>query len=314
MIATSVNPVKIAFKTIREMSAWHASLYFFGNKEVDEIIKNPIYIPPNDQDEVSIEYNGRLNYYEWIPWEDSSNIKEIARGGFGIIYKATWVDGNIRTGNLKYHASTEYERWGEQKVAIKIIKMTSTEVFKELNVHRAMAIESSLYNVSSILGITQNAETLEYGIVMEFAEHGDMRKYLSTNFHSTSLKDKLWIAWRIAAGLSQIHSSDLGLCQPINHETTKTTTDPTIRKAISEKKIYEVIPYIPPEVLRGEKFTMAGDIYSFALLLWELATGMPPFHDREHDHFLIMDILNGKRHNIISPLIPPSIAELIENC
>ncbi|KAG9292442.1 hypothetical protein G9A89_015312 [Geosiphon pyriformis] len=313
-----------------------------GNKVVDEIIKNPIYIPPNDEDKLDIFTNGRILYYEWIPWNCLSNIKEIARGGFGIIYKATLIGGLINTWSIKHHGSMEYERettngFGKKidEVAIKIIKTNSSEVFKELNIQRAMAIKSSLYNVSSILGITQNAETLEYGILMEFAEHGDMRRYLSTNFHSTRWKDKLVIAWRIAWGLSRIHSSgmvhrdlhsgnilqlstyeanigDLGLCQPTKNEATTTTT--TTTTITEEKKIYGVIPYIPPEVLRREKFTSAGDIYSFSMLLWELATGKPPFHDRSHDHLLIMDILNGQRPKITSPLIPPSIAEIIEEC
>ncbi|KAG9300865.1 hypothetical protein G9A89_000007 [Geosiphon pyriformis] len=182
-------------------------------------------------------------------------------------------------------------------------------------------------------GITQNAETLEYGIVMPFAKLGDMRKYLSTNFYSASWKDKLRIAWNITYGLSRIHSSgmvhrdlhsgnilqdyenevnigDLGLCQPVNHEPTTATSG----KDAKEKKIYGVIPYIPPEVLRGKKFTKRGDIYSFAMLLWELATGKPPFYDRSHDHLLIIDILNGIRPEITFPLIPPSIAEIIVNC
>ncbi|KAG9284711.1 hypothetical protein G9A89_002596 [Geosiphon pyriformis] len=97
---------------------------------------------------------------------------------------------------------------------------------------------------------------------------------------------------------------DLGLCQPINNKATTT----------EEKKIYGVIPYIPPEVLRGEKFTTAGDIYSFSMLLWELATGKPPFHDCSHDAILIMAILNGQRPEITSPLIPPCIAEIIVKC
>ncbi|KAG9297294.1 hypothetical protein G9A89_000385 [Geosiphon pyriformis] len=167
---------------------------------------------------------------------------------------------------------------------------------------------------------------------MEFAKHGDMRKYLSKNFHSTSWDDKLRIARHIAFGLDNIHSSDmvhrnlhsgnilqlrndyinigdLGLCQPVSHEG-KTTG-----KAKKKKIIYGVIPYISPEVLRGEKFTTAGDIYSFSMLLWELATGKPPFHDLPHDLDLIFDIVfNSMRPVITSPLIPPSIAEIIEMC
>ncbi|KAG9306494.1 hypothetical protein G9A89_008430 [Geosiphon pyriformis] len=297
-----------------------------GNKEVDEIIKNPIYIPPNKNN----DYYARLKYYEWIPWERLSNINQIARGGFGIIYKATLIDGLIDQKSIKHYGSMEYKRRGTREVAIKIIKTNSSEVFKELNIQRDMFNNGSglIYYLFPIWGLTQNAETLEYGIVMPFVKLGDMRKYLSTNFHSTSWINKLNFACNIAGGLSQIHSSgmvhrdlhsgniiqigrgsvnigDLGLCQPVKNEATTTT---------EEKKIYGVIPYIPPEVLRGEKFTTAGDIYSYGMLLWELATGKPPFYDRSHDHLLIMDILNGQRPMITFPLIPPCIAKIIIKC
>ncbi|KAG9289082.1 hypothetical protein G9A89_022391 [Geosiphon pyriformis] len=36
------------------------------------------------------------------------------------------------------------------------------------------------------------SETLEYGVVMEFAECGDMRKFLSKNSHSNPQNNKLW--------------------------------------------------------------------------------------------------------------------------
>ncbi|KAG9300862.1 hypothetical protein G9A89_000004 [Geosiphon pyriformis] len=305
------------------------SKFSSGNKEIDEIIKNPIYLPPKSKYE-----GGRVNYYEWIPWESLSNINEIARGGFSMIYNATWIDGKIDTWSIKHHGSIEYQRDEDSKgvqVAIKIIKTNSSELFNELNAERAMFMNCDgifLYCISTMYGITQNAETLEYGIVMPFAKLGNMRKYLSTNFYSMSWFDKLKIAHIIGIGLSQIHSfgmvhrdlhsgnilqfsnehiniGDLGLCQPVKNEATTTT---------EEKKIYGVIPYIPPEVLRGENFTTAGDIYSYGMLLWELATGKPPFYDRDHDQILIMAILDGARPKITSPLIPPCIVEIIVKC
>ncbi|KAG9286019.1 hypothetical protein G9A89_022695 [Geosiphon pyriformis] len=318
------------------MTAVRASSDFLEN--FTGTFQNPIYFPPNIENRSSLIDNGRINFYEWIPWERLSNINEIARGGFGMIYKATLIDGLINEYRINHHGEMKYERWRiGTEVAIKIIKTNSSEVFKELNIQRAIIINNGGYSstcISSIWGITQNVETFEYGIVMEFAKHGDMRKYLSTNFHSTSWKDKLQIASKIANGLENIHSSgmvhrdlhsdnilqlenevnicDLGLCQPTNNKpiTKKTTTD----KDAKEKKIYGVIPYIPPEVLRGENFTTAGDIYSFAMLLWELATGKPPFHDCSHDNILIMAILNGQRPKITSPFIPYSYAKLIEKC
>ncbi|KAG9298462.1 hypothetical protein G9A89_003685 [Geosiphon pyriformis] len=195
-----------------------------------------------------------------------------------------------------------------------------------------MFIESGdLYNISSIIGVTQNLETLDYGIVMDFAKHGDMRKHLSTKLHSTLWNNKLQIAIDIAKGLNRIHLSgvmhwdlhsgnilqlsskktiigDLGLSQPARNKTEKSGT------TTEEKGIFGVIPYIPPEVFRGENFTMAGDIYSLGMILWELATGKPPFHDCPHDAILIMNILNGARPEIASPLIPPCYAGLIKKC
>ncbi|KAG9288584.1 hypothetical protein G9A89_008456 [Geosiphon pyriformis] len=279
-------------------------------------------------------YCRAFNYYEWIPWERLSNSNEIARGGFGTIYKATYIDGLIDEKSIKhYHDEMGYERKGETEVTIKFIK-NSEEVFKELHIQRAMFIKGGyLYYLSLIYGITQNTQTLEYGIVMEFAKHGDMRKYLSSNFHSTNWRHKLQTAREIARGLESIHSSGMDptikrfkYCNLSDSEIeTETIAKKKIRKkarkkskstmaTATKKNIYGVIPYIPPEVSRGENFTMAGDIYSFAMLLWELATEKPPFHDCSHDHILLMNILDGARPKITSPLIPPCIAEIIEKC
>ena len=35
---------------------------------------------------------------EWIPYSQFKDVKEIARGGFGIIYEAMWLNGSIING------------------------------------------------------------------------------------------------------------------------------------------------------------------------------------------------------------------------
>ncbi|KAG9293163.1 hypothetical protein G9A89_010500 [Geosiphon pyriformis] len=290
-----------------------------GNQIVDEIIRNPIYIP----------HKNRLYYYEWIPYEHLKNISPIAKGGFGEIHKATWQDGRINLMSIKHNGEMEFKRWGSIDIAIKFINLSqqnnNEEIFKEINIERFMRKNSEEYleNINTIIGITQNPKTLEYGFVTEFAGNGDMRHYISLNFYSISWVSKLAIAKDIAEGLGIIHSigmahrdlhpgnilqldedwaiiGDLGLCQHENDEKT-------------EKEIFGVIPYIPPEVLKGEKFLTAGDIYSFGILLWELSTGKPPFTDRPHDAGLVIDILNGLRPEITS-LVPPCIVTIIEMC
>ncbi|CAG8749811.1 14312_t:CDS:1, partial [Racocetra fulgida] len=58
------------------------------------------------------------------------------------------------------------------------------------------------------------------------------------------------------------------------------------------KEIYGVIPYIAPEIFIREKYTTVSDIYSFGMIMWEMTTGQKPFYDRNHDEYLILDILN----------------------
>ena len=63
--------------------------------------------------------------------------------------------------------------------------------------------------------------------------------------------------------------SDLGLCQP--------TT------SFKKGDIYGVIPFMAPEVLRGKPYTLASDIYSFSMIMWEFTSGFSPFNNRAHD-------------------------------
>ena len=64
------------------------------------------------------EYNDIV--FEWIPYNQFSNIKEIGRGGFATVYSAIWKDGP-----LKYNSSSkEYTRNlsdSNYKVALKFL-------------------------------------------------------------------------------------------------------------------------------------------------------------------------------------------------
>jgi serine/threonine protein kinase len=58
--------------------------------------------------------------------------------------------------------------------------------------------------------------------------------------------------------------TDLGLCKPVN-ELSK------------EDKIFGVMPYVAPEVLRSQPYTQKADIYSFGIIAYEVLSGLPPY-------------------------------------
>src|SRR6185369_2556767 len=68
-----------------------------------------------------------------------------------------------------------------------------------------------------------------------------------------------------------IYLSDFGLSGPADEQKS------------DDKKVYGVLPYIAPEVLNGEPYTKASDIYSFGIIMTEISSGKPPFHKRKHD-------------------------------
>src|SRR5205823_14989798 len=94
--------------------------------------------------------------------------------------------------------------------------------------------------------------------------------------------------------------SDLGLSKPIDY--LKSNND-----------VYGVIPYMAPEVLRGKPYIPASDIYSFAMIMWELTSGVPPFDDRTHDFHLSLSICKGERPEIIEGT-PQCYIDLMKKC
>ncbi|CAI2161780.1 19393_t:CDS:2 [Funneliformis geosporum] len=78
-------------------------------------------------------------------------------------------------------------------------------------------------------------------------------------------------------------------------------------------QIYGVLPYIAPEILRGESYSTASDIYSFGIIMNTLATGKRPWCDRAHDLSLAKDICDGKKLAIPDDT-PIFYAELMSKC
>src|SRR5688572_2160769 len=131
-------------------------------------------------------------------------------------------------------------------------------------------------NIIKIYGISQNPNTKNYIMVLQYAEGGNFNNWMNKCYKNFDWQNKLRTLYNIIIGLCEIHQkkmvhhdlhtgnilfkfkyvniyndtyiSDMGLCGEIGN--------------LDESKIYGVMPYIAPEVLRGEPYTQAADIYS----------------------------------------------------
>src|SRR5438067_13281071 len=92
----------------------------------------------------------------------------------------------------------------------------------------------------------------------------------------------------------------MGLCKEVDN--------------LDETKIYGVMPYVAPEVLRGKTYTHSADIYSFGMIMYFVATGIHPFANCAHDQCLALSICNGIRPEINEPEAPKCYIDLMKRC
>ena len=153
--------------------------------------------------------------------------------------------------------------------------------------------------------MTKDPKTEEFMMILEFQKLGNLRNILSSDFNSTLWNDKIEILRFILEDLNNLHKleyfhrdfhsgnilfgckivpyiSDFGLSGSSN-------------KQKSDNEVCGVLPYIAPEVLNSEPYTLSSDIYSFGVIMAEISSGKPPFHNRKHDISLALEICNGLR-------------------
>src|SRR6266496_2930539 len=96
----------------------------------------------------------------------------------------------------------------------------------------------------------------------------------------------------------------MGLCRPADYNKLENTDN---------NKIYGVLPYIAPEILRGQNYTKAADVYSCGIIMYKVISGLSPYHDVSHDKNLAIKICLGLRPRF-NIKVPQSIMHLIKRC
>ena len=158
---------------------------------------------------------------------------------------------------------------------------------------------------------------------MEFASLGSLYTYLSKNNANITWDSRLEALLNIGRGLNHLHESHLthGDFHPgnllFNNNEILLITDLGLCKPANQKSdgIYGVMPYVAPEVLKGDLYTPKADVYSFGMVMYFMATGQQPFANYSNDQQdLASHICFGGKPVINEPEIPKCYMELMKRC
>ncbi|KAL1211868.1 putative serine/threonine-protein kinase SIS8 [Cardamine amara subsp. amara] len=214
-----------------------------------------------DTDSDSLEYE--------ILWDDLTIGEEIGQGSCGTVYHGLWFGSDVA---VKVFSKQEY----------------SEEVIQSFRQEVLLMKRLRHPNVLLFMGAVTSPQRL--CIVSEFLPRGSLFRLLQRSTSKLDWRRRIHMALDIARGMNYLHHcsppiihrdlkssnllvdrnwtvkvADFGLSR-IKHETYLTT-----------KSGKGTPQWMAPEVLRNESADEKSDIYSFGVVLWELATEKIPW-------------------------------------
>ncbi|CAI2179149.1 12646_t:CDS:2 [Funneliformis geosporum] len=220
---------------------------------------------------------------------------------------------------------TPYKRERNERIPVALkrlhnSKSVSKEFLDELKAHHRCATYGMRF--LKCYGISRHPEKNDLVMVMQFAKGGNLRRYLQKN-PDLDWQKKLDILHFIVHDLEALHNaglvhrdfhsgnvimrgtwaylSDLGLSSPVKRD-------------VSKEVIYGIMQYIAPEVLRGKHYTPEADIYSFGIILAEIAYTDKAFFHAKRDEILAIYIIKHNRRPKVPEGTPNCYRDLMERC
>ncbi|RGB38199.1 kinase-like domain-containing protein, partial [Rhizophagus diaphanus] len=161
-------------------------------------------------------------------------------------------------------------------------------------------------NIIKFYGLT--CEGYKWYLVTEWAEYGNLREFYTEYNDRFDLRLKLRISLDIARGLNFLRAVEIfhrdiraenilitinGTAKLANFKLSRYITEATL----SQGQNIERVRYCAPELLERApnfKYDQKCEVYSFGILLWEIAEEKVPYKDINH----IVDITEKVRNKV----------------
>lgn len=287
-------------------------------------------LPPNSRNNGGGFYlNDVRNDEELLPYRlpkgDLTIVREIATGGFGVVYLAQFFDDTVVV---------------KQIVATKV---HSTAILKRFMDEIRLSARLDHPKIAHFIGLSWTT-LQDLSLVMEFVPNGDLHALLRANralpngrdvftwFSDASQpRSKTLIALDIVEALVYLHSFEPRIIhRDLKAKNVLLARDWTAKLAdfgVSREAAQDTMTggmgttaWIAPEVLQGERYSEKADIYSFGIVLSELDTCGHPYNSKRTDGDSLTDpkIAVLVSTDAIKPTIeadcPLGIREVILSC
>jgi len=296
----TVSVKKIESKKIKAKSR---SSRRVTNSVLDEsykTISKSVFLPKNKKK------SKEKQQYNWeIPYSELEIFEELGSGAMGVVKKARWRGVNVAVKQMK--TKDQY---------------TSAEEIRAFLLE--ISIMSKLRHPNVVLFLGACLEFPEICLVTEYVEGGNVHDYLKLH-PLLSFADRLKMVIDTAKGVNFLHLSDpVYLHQDLKgynllvDETGKVkVADFGITSVLEgnlgiERKTFGTLNWVAPEILDAEAPSTKSDVFSFAMVMWEIATGKIPYHGMTEIHILY-SIMEEERPKI-PEYLPTDYKNLIEKC
>ena len=202
-----------------------------------------------------------------IGFHELSYDRKLSEGGYGIVYRG---------------------RWKHTVVAIKEIKREIIEQDKLEEFKNECAVMEVIRHPNIVLFLGACTKMPNLCIVLEYCARGSLWSLLHDMQIKMTWDYRKKFALDIAKGVYYLHTSK----QPILHRDLKSLNIlldhaltakladfgwTRIKAKVMTSKI-GTYQWMAPEVIKGFKYTEKADVFSFGVIMWELATRKPPYY------------------------------------